>query len=120
MDLKEFIKNMEEVVEGYDVFLESFLTKEGIKIINEAKKRTPVDTGALRSSWSQETGDIKNLEIKIINNQNYASFIEYGTEKIKKKGGYKMLTTPVEKYIFNVEKDFKNAFGKYLKNKGLV
>lgn len=120
MELNEFIKNMEKTVEGFDVFLESFLIKKSIKITNEAKRRTPVDTGALRSSWSQETGNIKNLEVKIINNQNYASFIEYGTEKIKKKDGYKMLSTPVEKYIFNVEKDFKKEFQKYVKSKGLI
>ena len=53
-DIKEFenyVKNFEKATKEFETFLKSFLLKEAQRVISKAKKRTPVDTGALRASW---------------------------------------------------------------------
>lgn len=51
MDLKEYMKRFDESKKELKQFQKEFLLKQAISIRNEAQRRTPVDTGALRSSW---------------------------------------------------------------------
>ena len=53
-------------------------------LLNKAKKRTPVDTGALRDAWTilpiEKHGD--QYTVTVINNLKYASYVEFGHRKI--------------------------------------
>lgn len=118
MELKEFGEILKEIEKDYNDFLDSFLITESIKITNEAKRRTPVDTGALRSSWEIDEKPLKdkNKSIIIKNNQEYASFVEYGTRNNQPRN---MITVPMNKFNESVKNNFENKFKKYVKSKGL-
>lgn len=84
-DLSEFEKfanrlqkaNKERAVER---FIQDFLLEMAYRAERKIKKRTPVDTGELRRNWSvgnvERRGD--TYVVEIINNTDYASFVEYG------------------------------------------
>ena len=104
-------------------FLANFLKQQGRKVIGKTMLRTPVDTGDLRASW--QLGDIKektnSYEITIENNQEYASYVEYGTveRQWKYKDGVYMLTKSINDVEQKINNDFDNEFTKFLKDKGI-
>lgn len=104
-------------------FLANFLKQQGRKVIGKTMLRTPVDTGALRASW--QLGDIEektnSYEITIENNQEYASYVEYGTveRQWKYKDGVYMLTKSINDVEQKINNDFDNEFTKFLKDKGI-
>jgi len=61
-------------------FIRDFLLEMAFRAERKIKKRTPVDTGLLRRSW--RVGDVQRqgnaYVVEIINNTEYASFVEYG------------------------------------------
>lgn len=117
MDLKEYAKLFENGVKEFDNFCKRFLVEESENIVNQAKDRTPVDTGALRSSWYADYEKINQKEVDIKNSQEYASFIEYGTKRgIAPRN---MVTVPLNYYNTNVDNRFKDALDDYFKEKGL-
>jgi Bacteriophage protein of unknown function (DUF646). len=141
MELKEYIRRMGIVNNDFQKFKKQFLLQQAISIRNEAIRRTPVDTGALRSSWyvgnekfelktskkgkvrkfSESEASIKsvgiNMTVVIGNSQKYASFQEYGTSKgIEPKN---MLSVPVERYYKNCHARFSRDFRYYLKERGV-
>ena len=44
-------------------FLKDFISKIGIEILNKAKQKTPVDTGALKASWGMRTDKISQRAV---------------------------------------------------------
>jgi hypothetical protein len=104
-------------------FMENFLKQQGRKIIGKTMFRTPVDTGALRASW--QLGNIEektnSFEITIENNQEYASYVEYGTveRQWKYKDGVYMLTKSINDVEQKINQDFDKEFTKFLKDKGI-
>jgi len=54
------------------------LLRMGLKIVREAKKRCPVDTGRLRSSINTKL-DESGYGIKVGSNVDYAPDVEFGT-----------------------------------------
>ena len=66
----------------FEDFLKDFLIEMANRILVRVKRkdRTPVDTGALRNSWSisDVNSDGKNIFIEIKNPMEYASYVEYG------------------------------------------
>lgn len=104
-------------------FMENFLKQQGRKVIGKTMLRTPVDTGALRASW--QLGNIEkkgsSYEIDILNNQDYASFVEYGTveRQWKYKDGVFMLTKSINDVEQKINNDFNKEFENFLKEKGI-
>ncbi len=95
---------------------EKVLKKEGAAILAQTKRRTPVDTGALRNSWEM-TYSQKGNEHKITfsNPQDYASYIEFGTKKIKP---FYMNTVPLNKGLKTIENKYQKAFDKVFSDGG--
>ena len=81
-DLIEFHRKVLGASEGFEDFLKDFLIEMANRILARVKRkdRTPVDTGALRNSWSisDVNSDGKNIFIEIKNPMEYASYVEYG------------------------------------------
>lgn len=141
MDLKEYMRRFDTATRGLKQFQKQFLLKQAISIRNEATRRSPTKTGALKASWyvgnekfelqANKKGKItkktiseadirsvgRKMSVVIGNQQEYASFIEYGTSKgIEAKN---MLSVPVQRYQRNGYNRFNTALRKYLKEKGL-
>lgn len=116
----KFLDGMEKMDKDFPMFCETFMKKTGQKVISKAKKRTPVDTGALRNSWKAEDPRRmgKDYAIDIVNGQHYATFIEYGTCRGIRP--YYMVTVPIDQVVASMPKDFFNEWHKYLKSKGCL
>ena len=104
-------------------FIKNFVKDKGQEIVARTKLRTPVDTGALRNSW--QVGDFREktnaYEIDILNNQEYASYVEYGTveREWKWKNGAFMLTKSLNEVEQKIHNDFNIKFTKFLNDKGI-
>lgn len=88
MNIKVKIDGVEEVVTNLNMInndirnkVQKELVIAGINVLNGARKRCPVDTGALRNSIS--TKKIGDLEVETGAYMPYAAFVEYGTSKMK-------------------------------------
>lgn len=116
MDLKEYIENLKSAKRDYRNFVGKFLVKEGQKVLNEAKRRTPVDTGALRTKWKMNTSKLDRNELILENGQEYASYVEYGTKKMDARN---MISVPLNRLNQTIGTKFDQSLSNYLKNKGL-
>lgn len=63
--LDHFLNTMKITEKQYNDFLYSFLLDMGYRVIGDAKKNTPVDTGALRSSWGIKTKSENPKQVKL-------------------------------------------------------
>lgn len=119
MDLKEYMRRFEKATTSFDSFCLQYLDKKTTSIVNQAKKRTPVKTGALRASWrgNKAVKAGKTYKSKIMNGQSYASFIEFGTSRGIKP--YNMVTVPVQSFQRNVQKDFEKAVADHFRKEGI-
>lgn len=81
-ELLEYSRNLAKGSDAFEDFLKDFLIEMANRIIAKVKRkgRTPVDTGALRSSWKLGNliSDGKNISVQILNGMEYATYIEYG------------------------------------------
>ncbi|MFS8534845.1 MAG: HK97 gp10 family phage protein [Limnochordales bacterium] len=83
-DFREFerlAKGLKDLEGRWDQFMEEFLLEMALRAIRRIKKRTPVgETGQLRRKWQvgQVTRQGPYLIVEIVNNTEYASFVEYG------------------------------------------
>lgn len=112
IELDKYVKLFEGKVENFNKFCETFLIDQAYDIVSQAKERTPVDTGALRSDWSVDTSEVSRLKITIKNGMEYASIIEYGDLKTNRRA-YNMISVPLNKYNANVSKNFQTALEDY-------
>lgn len=60
-EFEEYVTNLNIAIDDFQTFLKTFLLEMAQRVVAKAKKRTPVDTGALRNSWT-----IGNQKIKLI------------------------------------------------------
>lgn len=74
MDLKEYMERFDKATNDFDSFCLQYLDKKTTSIVNQAKKRTPVKTGALRASWKGKKAVKSGRKYKstITNGQDYA------------------------------------------------
>ena len=100
----------------------SVLDKNGLKIVNLAKTKAPVDQGALRNSISYK---IVGNNLEIIAGVTYAAYIEFGTKKYAAEEVAK-LPTDWQQYAAQFKGgksgdyyDFLNAILDWVKRKGL-
>jgi hypothetical protein len=70
-------------IDKFSVELETHLRKFkeqfGIELLERTRARTPVRTGNLRDGWGFK---LKDTSIEVYNTQPYATYVEYGTDKI--------------------------------------
>lgn len=144
---EKFCKNWQDTCKDFDDFLRKFLLEMAQRAINDIKKNTPVDTGALRNTWAAgnaavqvgRTNDQKvsafeqeatiesvkvvgdSLEITIFNAMEYASFVEFGHRNWLNNSwvdGYFMMTIGIDKIQQQIPARFQKAFQNYLMDKG--
>lgn len=127
-NFKNFLEYMEKwkdpkLLSDLDNFVTNFADEKGQEIIAKTKLRTPVDTGALQNAWQK--GKVKksgnDYYVQIENNQDYASYVEYGTtgREWKWKNGAFMLTKSLNEVEQKLHNDFDNKFTKFLRDKGI-
>lgn len=120
-ELEQFFKNFNDAHKDFDAFLRDFLLEQGLRVIAKTKPRTPVDTGALRNMWS--VGEVRAtgqyLEVELINNAEYASFVEYGHRLVNGawQDGRFMLTISMDEVQRQMPARFNKAFKQYLQSK---
>ena len=71
-----FISKLDKIVEEKDDRIEKSLNRVAKVVMKDVKKNTPVDTGALRRSWSVEKTNPNT--IVVYNTRKYAPHVEYG------------------------------------------
>lgn len=128
-DYSEFRRlrnNFARLTSEFNSWIYAFLLREGEHFIRVVKRRTPVDTGDLRSHWAIQgiTRQGDNLQVEIVNPMHYASFVEYGHAKPYKAGaspgsadwvdGYFMMTVSVQTVIKQMPARFRKEFDVFL------
>lgn len=58
----------------------------GLKLVREAKKLTPVDTGNLRRHWFFRVDETGDIHIRALNDAEYAAYVNNGHRIVK--GGH--------------------------------
>lgn len=112
-----------KLLSDLDKFVANFLELKAQEVKADTVNNTPVDTGALRAAW--QIGKLRkqgnSYMIDFINNQDYASYVEYGTvvREWKWKNGAFMLTKALNRVQNNLHKDFEKKFKKFLRDKGI-
>lgn len=91
--LRQLARNIESYNEGKKKELRNAANGAGVNVDRKAKRKTPVDTGRLRSSLhvvvagtnnDPETGiSTDELEAAVATNVEYAKFVEKGTARMK-------------------------------------
>lgn len=150
-DFKEFekyVKNFEKMTNEFNTFLKTFLLKQAQRCVANAKRKTPVDTGAMRASWGigaqkialrqvGNTGKMEidpenstiadinvvgnNFEVTIWNGMDYSSYIEFGhsTRGGNWVDGYFILTISIDEIEKAMPSRFQSAFNQFLKERGV-
>jgi len=80
--LEAFKKMLEGKAKKSPTHFKTILDRNGLKIVNAAKRKAPVNEGALRNSISHKP---EGTNIEIVVNAKYAAFIEFGTKKYAAK-----------------------------------
>lgn len=122
-ELHDYIERFEGARKDYPRFVKEFLQENADDIWARARENTPVDTGALKAGFalSEIRGFGTEVEIDIYNDQEYASFVEYGriTSLGNKVEGRLMLTVAVDQVWYLLPKRYEEAFAEWAKNWGL-
>lgn len=134
IDFSEFDKlkkHFKELENDFDSFLKDFLIEMAERIIAQTKPKTPVDTGALRNSWTlgNITGSGKEIAVEILNPMEYATDIEYGHrivvgtgENKREVGWYQgrfMLKTSIENIRRQMPLRFEKQFKAFCQAHGI-
>lgn len=101
-ELLEYSRNLAKGSDGFEDFLKSFLIEMANRIIAKTKPRTPVDTGALRSSWGIETEKTKIIESTNDQGRKMLKTIRTGDIKYNGKEISLVLSNPME-YATDIE-----------------
>ena len=123
--LKQFRTQLMHLKNGMDYFINDCAKELAARLIRELKQRTPVgDTGRLRGSW-QSSGTTKSgivYSIRVINETEYAIYVEYGHRTRGGAGwvrGRFMLTISTDELRQNtpaiLERKIAQKLGEYLK-----
>lgn len=125
--LIEYGRKLTKSSREFEVFLKEFLIEMVERIISKTKPKTPVDTGALRNSWSisDVNSDGRNIFIEIKNPMEYATEIEYG-HRIVRNGievgwyeGVFMLKTSIDEIKRQMPHRFLRQFNAWCNERGL-
>lgn len=100
ISLKDYQKNLNKIARDMPQLIKKFAYQEGETIVKQVKNRTPVGQGHLREAWHSNVitnGGI--YEIVIMNNTNYALFVEKGFKAHFVPGHWSGSTFIYEKYV---------------------
>lgn len=122
-EFKKWLESTEKLARQFNDFLSDFVGETAERILAQAVKKTPVDTGNLRASWEitnmHKVGN--NIVFDIKNDMEYATEIEFGHRLVDRNGnelrwveGYFMLTLSIEYVSKRVKSNFKDAFYDFL------
>lgn len=102
--LKKLQKQLQGAIDKnvVDQFVRDFAVEMAFRALRKIKKRTPVDSGELRRNW--RVGEVvkqgDGYVVEIINNTDYASFVEFGhrhgMDLTKWKEGVFMMTISMQ------------------------
>ena len=91
-ELKAFRDRLDSLAgkTGLDAFYRQAAKELAARLLTMVKKRTPVDTGALRRGWT--IGEVKAVEggyeVEVLNPTEYASYVEFGHRtRLSPEGG---------------------------------
>ena len=101
-ELLEYSRNLAKSSDNFEDFLKDFLIEMANRIIAKTKPRTPVDTGALRSSWGIETEKTKVIESTNNQGRKMLKTIRTGDIKYNGKEISLVLSNPME-YATEIE-----------------
>lgn len=78
-----FRKGLADATRQIKLRTERDLVALGLRVVNGARRRCPVDTGRLRASIisSGLQHDSKGPYVEVGTNVNYAAFVEFGTQR---------------------------------------
>lgn len=78
-ELEKFRDNLGKMLKGNNAFIESVTRELAQRLFAMLINATPVDTGYLRENWYVVITKVSGgYEAEIINNTNYASYVNYG------------------------------------------
>lgn len=83
-DYKEYekwVKNYGIAVNDFQLFLKQFLLEMAQRVVTNAKRNSPVDTGAYKASWSIGSQEISLKKINQYNDKTGHQLVEIDTEK---------------------------------------
>lgn len=91
-ELKAFRNRLDSLAgkTDLDAFYRQTAKELAARLLTMVKKRTPVDTGALRRGWT--IGEVKAVEggyeVEVLNPTEYASYVEFGHRtRLSPEGG---------------------------------
>jgi hypothetical protein len=120
-EYKKFVDIYIKAAREFDKFLYDFLIKCANEVLAKTKKRTPVDTGALKKNWfiTKVIRKGEDLVVYLYNNQEYASYVEYGHTNFNRTRwveGYYMATISIEELERKIPARFEREFARFIKN----
>ena len=78
-ELERFRDSLKKIVDGNDRFIESLAKDIAARLLKNLNKVTPVKTGVLNKNWYVVITKVSGgYEAEIINNTEYASYVNYG------------------------------------------
>lgn len=108
---------------GFKRWLEGFLVRQALIVLAKTKADTPVDTGWLHINWF--VGNIRRigdkLEILIVNEVEYASYVEYGhmnRSRTKWVDGFFMCTLAIDDVMRKMPAKFNREFAVWVRSLG--
>lgn len=123
-----FVDNLENVDNQFSQWLYAWALLQAKKVNDSAKRRTPVDTGTLKSSWLPPRIDLTGNSVRITfeNTAEYSGWVEYGHAKPYKSGvgegdadwvnGRFMITVPLQIFLDDVGSQFGTDFANWFTN----
>lgn len=78
-ELERFRDSLKKIVDNNDRFIESLAKDLAARLLENLNKVTPVKTGVLNKNWYVVITKVSGgYEAEIINNTEYASYVNYG------------------------------------------
>lgn len=125
-EYKKFVESYEQAFSDFEQWLIDFLVVNGQWLKRVTIEGTPVKSGNLRRNWRiTKAYRLSNgkLGFAIINEMNYASYVEYGhltADRKKWVEGYFMCTVNMNKLERSLPKKFEKEFINFLKGYGTI
>ncbi len=126
-EYKKFVDTYEQAFSDFEQWLIHFLQENGNWLKRKTIEDTPIKSGNLRRQWRitkvyrlQSTG---NLGFAIVNEADYASFVENGHFTPNRKtwvDGYFMCTVNMEELERRLPNRFEKELIKFLKGYGII
>ena len=79
MKRESFFGTIDKFAVELDTKLRRFKEEFGVELLERTRARTPVKSGALKGGWGFTN---KKTSIEIYNTQEYAAYVEFGTDKM--------------------------------------